>query len=117
MSWAPVVVCGTIVICFVTCRLYGDKNYSGPVRALTRWEAGAEIDLQSTLRMTNRSVSLRKDGSIVNASKTEPNGNVEPIVRTETATISPPVSDASVTPSRSNGFKMSVDGAPGLAPL
>jgi hypothetical protein len=27
----------------------GDKHYSGPIRALTKWETGVEIDLQSAL--------------------------------------------------------------------
>lgn len=27
----------------------GDKNYSGPIRALTKWQTGVEIDLQTTL--------------------------------------------------------------------
>ena len=35
-------------------RIKGSKHYSGPIRALTKWEAGVEIDLQSTLA-TSRS--------------------------------------------------------------
>lgn len=27
----------------------GNKNYSGPIRALTKWETGVEIDLSTTL--------------------------------------------------------------------
>jgi hypothetical protein len=130
-----VVVCGTILICVVTWWLYGDKvrgrrhsagatqvltsfllqNYSGPVRALTRWEAGAEIDLQSTLRTTNKSVSVRKQGSMMFASKMDPTDDVDPIVGTETATISPPVSDESVTRNASVAFRLSSERAAGVA--
>ncbi|KAL7419653.1 hypothetical protein Q5752_005567 [Cryptotrichosporon argae] len=49
ISWAPVALVGTAIICYITWRLYGDRNYSGPIRALTKWETGVEIDLQTTL--------------------------------------------------------------------
>ena len=32
----------------------GDKHYSGPIRALTKWETGVEIDIQSTLGPRSR---------------------------------------------------------------
>lgn len=28
----------------------GSSHYSGPIRSITKWSAGAEIDLQSTLK-------------------------------------------------------------------
>lgn len=41
----------------------GDKNYSGPIRALTKWETGVEIDLQTTLapRSGGADLSLGRD--------------------------------------------------------
>lgn len=50
VSWSPVVIIGTLVISVITWKTYGDKHYSGPIRALTKWETGMEIDLESTLQ-------------------------------------------------------------------
>nr|XP_019012267.1 uncharacterized protein I206_03113 [Kwoniella pini CBS 10737]OCF51048.1 hypothetical protein I206_03113 [Kwoniella pini CBS 10737] len=49
MSWSPVIIAGTILICFITWRSYGAKHYSGPIKAVTKWETGMEIDLTTTL--------------------------------------------------------------------
>nr|XP_018264501.1 amino acid/metabolite permease [Kwoniella dejecticola CBS 10117]OBR86659.1 amino acid/metabolite permease [Kwoniella dejecticola CBS 10117] len=49
MSWSPVIIAGTIILCFLTWRSYGAKHYSGPIKAVTKWETGMEIDLSTTL--------------------------------------------------------------------
>lgn len=49
ISWSPVVLVGTVMICYITWRTYGNKHYSGPIKAVTKWETGVEIDLQSAL--------------------------------------------------------------------
>ncbi|WWC87680.1 uncharacterized protein L201_002571 [Kwoniella dendrophila CBS 6074] len=49
MSWSPVIIVGTILICFVTWQSYGVRHYSGPIKAVTKWETGVEIDLSTTL--------------------------------------------------------------------
>lgn len=54
VSWTPVVVVGTLLISLVTWKLYGSRHYSGPIRALTKWEAGVELDLDSTLQMSTQ---------------------------------------------------------------
>lgn len=72
ISWSPVVMVGTGLMCLLTWKCYGtpcpahhlpllltlftgDKHYSGPIRSLTKWETGVEIDLQSTLGTRSRS--------------------------------------------------------------
>lgn len=50
ISWSPVIIAGTLLISFLTWKLYGARHYSGPIRALTKWEAGVELDLDSTLQ-------------------------------------------------------------------
>ena len=55
ISWSPVVLVGAGLISFGTWYFYGRKNYSGPIRALTKWETGVEIDLASTLNSRVRS--------------------------------------------------------------
>lgn len=50
ISWSPVIIAGTLFISFLTWRLYGASHYSGPIRALTKWETGVELDLDSTLQ-------------------------------------------------------------------
>ncbi|BEI89876.1 uncharacterized protein CcaverHIS019_0212380 [Cutaneotrichosporon cavernicola] len=54
ISWTPVVVAGTLLISLITWKLYGSRHYSGPIRALTKWEAGVELDLDSTLQMSTQ---------------------------------------------------------------
>ncbi|KIR53725.1 amino acid/metabolite permease [Cryptococcus gattii Ru294] len=49
MSWSPVIIAGTGVMCYVTWKCYGDKHFAGPIRAITKWESGMEIDLSTTL--------------------------------------------------------------------
>ncbi|OCF45080.1 amino acid/metabolite permease [Kwoniella heveanensis CBS 569] len=49
MSWSPVIIVGTMILCFITWKCYGDRHYSGPIRAVTKWETGVEIDLSSAL--------------------------------------------------------------------
>nr|XP_019004654.1 amino acid/metabolite permease [Kwoniella mangroviensis CBS 8507]OCF68115.1 amino acid/metabolite permease [Kwoniella mangroviensis CBS 8507] len=49
MSWSPIIIVGTILLCFVTWQSYGAKHYSGPIKAVTKWETGVEIDLSTTL--------------------------------------------------------------------
>nr|XP_019050170.1 amino acid/metabolite permease [Kwoniella bestiolae CBS 10118]OCF29100.1 amino acid/metabolite permease [Kwoniella bestiolae CBS 10118] len=49
MSWSPVIIVGTILLCFVTWKCYGARHYSGPIKAVTKWETGMEIDLSTTL--------------------------------------------------------------------
>lgn len=65
VSWTPVVVVGTLLITFLTWKLYGVRHYSGPIRALTKWETGVELDLDSTLQMSTQ----RAEAS---ASRSEP---------------------------------------------
>ncbi len=136
ISWSPVVVVGTLVLCFLTWKLFGEKvgrttfplcsvhspscssqNYSGPVRALTRWEAGAEIDLQTTLRTTNRSMS-KHNRDILDTSKAfGGDASMMPIVRTETAATSPPTTEDSLTPTPSEGSNYNRNRPPGeIAP-
>lgn len=54
ISWTPVVVVGTLLISLITWKLYGSRHYSGPIRALTKWETGVELDLDSTLQMSTQ---------------------------------------------------------------
>ncbi|OWZ59859.1 amino acid/metabolite permease [Cryptococcus neoformans c45] len=49
MSWSPVIIAGTGVMCYVTWKCYGDRHFAGPIRAITKWESGMEIDLSTTL--------------------------------------------------------------------
>ncbi|WVR03997.1 hypothetical protein IAU60_000996 [Kwoniella sp. DSM 27419] len=49
MSWSPVIIVGTCLLSFVTWKCYGDRHYSGPIRAVTKWETGVEIDLSTAL--------------------------------------------------------------------
>jgi len=44
----------TGVLTVVTWYAYGRKHYSGPIRAVTKWETGVEIDLASTLGPKSR---------------------------------------------------------------
>jgi len=44
----------TGVLTVVTWYAYGRKHYSGPIRAVTKWETGVEIDLASTLGPRSR---------------------------------------------------------------
>ena len=43
------VLASTGLLTVVSWYLYGRKHYSGPIRAVTKWETGVEIDLASTL--------------------------------------------------------------------
>lgn len=70
ISWTPVVLVGTVIICFITWKCYGarlspkcndrqlifpgNKHYSGPIRAVTKWETGVEIDIGTTLASRSR---------------------------------------------------------------
>ncbi|KAL1409532.1 hypothetical protein Q8F55_003516 [Vanrija albida] len=65
MSWQPVVITGMLLLCFITWKLYGAKHYSGPIRALTKWQTGVEIDLDSTLHASSNRAkdNSRSDGS------------------------------------------------------
>ncbi|KAI9638704.1 amino acid permease-domain-containing protein [Dioszegia hungarica] len=49
ISWGPVILVGTVAVCLLTWRFYGIKHYSGPIKAVTKWETGVEIDLQSAI--------------------------------------------------------------------
>ena len=62
-SWTPAVLLGTAGICFLTWRFYGDKHYSGPIRALTKWEAGMELDLQGALTSSKSKQQAFDDAS------------------------------------------------------
>jgi len=48
------VLASTGVLTVVTWYAYGRKHYSGPIRAVTKWETGVEIDLASTLGPKSR---------------------------------------------------------------
>lgn len=48
-SWSPLVLASTGLLTVVSWYAYGRKHYSGPIRAVTKWETGVEIDLASTL--------------------------------------------------------------------
>lgn len=54
VSWSPLVLASTGVLTVVSWYAYGRKNYSGPIRAVTKWETGVEIDLASTLGPKSR---------------------------------------------------------------
>ncbi|ODN80910.1 hypothetical protein L202_03035 [Cryptococcus amylolentus CBS 6039] len=60
MSWSPVIIVGTISMCYLTWKSYGDKHFAGPIRAITKWESGVEIDLGKTLASSRSKFS---DGS------------------------------------------------------
>ncbi|WVQ79073.1 hypothetical protein IAT38_001167 [Cryptococcus sp. DSM 104549] len=62
MSWSPVIIVGTCSICYLTWKLYGDSHFAGPIRALTKWESGVEIDLSTTLA-SSRSRQSHSAGS------------------------------------------------------
>ncbi|WRT65491.1 uncharacterized protein IL334_002434 [Kwoniella shivajii] len=49
MSWSPVIIVSTILVCLLTWYSYGVRHYSGPIKALTKWETGMAIDLSTTL--------------------------------------------------------------------
>jgi hypothetical protein len=53
-SYSMVVLIGTILVTLLTWRFYGSTRYSGPIRALTKWQTGVEIDIQSTLANRSR---------------------------------------------------------------
>ncbi|TYJ57720.1 hypothetical protein B9479_001574 [Cryptococcus floricola] len=65
MSWSPVIIVGTISMCYFTWKSYGDKHFAGPIRAITKWESGVEIDLGKTLASSRSKFSdgSRKGGS------------------------------------------------------
>lgn len=63
VSWSPVVIVCTLLISFCTWKLYGDSHYSGPIRALTKWETGVEIDLDTTLHSTRGAGAALSDPS------------------------------------------------------
>lgn len=44
----------TGILTVVSWYAYGRKHYSGPIRAVTKWETGVEIDLASTLGPKSR---------------------------------------------------------------
>jgi hypothetical protein len=70
LSWSPIITLAAIFLSFLTWKFYGgfsssggaavsgsigivcigSSHYSGPIRSITKWSAGAEIDLQSTLK-------------------------------------------------------------------
>lgn len=59
-SYSLPVLFGTLILSFVTWHIYGSKHYSGPIRALTKWETGVEIDLQSTLAERSRTSAMHQ---------------------------------------------------------
>ncbi|WVQ94478.1 hypothetical protein IAU59_001557 [Kwoniella sp. CBS 9459] len=83
MSWSPVIIVGTMLLCFITWKCYGDRHYSGPIRAVTKWETGVEIDLSSAL---NSSRSRPSAASPIYSPKADADalGLRPPIISTET---------------------------------
>ncbi|WWD16702.1 hypothetical protein CI109_101133 [Kwoniella shandongensis] len=61
MSWSPVIIVGTASFCYLTWKLYGDTHFAGPIRAVTKWESGVEIDLSSTLAASRSRHSAPSD--------------------------------------------------------
>ncbi|ORY27495.1 amino acid permease-domain-containing protein [Naematelia encephala] len=61
ISWGPIVMVGTGLLCLITWKLYGAKHYSGPIRAMTKWQTGVEIDLQSTLASRSKTSAPTSD--------------------------------------------------------
>ncbi|WVQ73758.1 hypothetical protein IAR50_003338 [Cryptococcus sp. DSM 104548] len=57
MSWSPVIIVGTASMCYLTWKSYGDKHFAGPIRAITKWESGVEIDLGTALASSRSKVS------------------------------------------------------------
>lgn len=53
----------TGVLTVVSWYAYGRKHYSGPIRAVTKWETGVEIDLASTLGPRSRPSAMTTDPS------------------------------------------------------
>jgi uncharacterized protein (DUF2235 family) len=74
----------------VTWYAYGRKHYSGPIRAVTKWETGVEIDLASTLgpksrasdntRPSNFDVEMDGQDDIDSKGGNDPNDQIEPTV-------------------------------------
>ncbi|KAH9822702.1 amino acid permease-domain-containing protein [Melampsora americana] len=44
-SWSPLVAVGVMIFAMVTWMIYGRLNYAGPVKSLTIWTAGQELEL------------------------------------------------------------------------
>jgi hypothetical protein len=83
------VLASTGVLTVVTWYAYGRKHYSGPIRAVTKWETGVEIDLASTLGPKSRpsehtrpsNFDIEMDGHDDQDQKGfDPNEQIEPTV-------------------------------------
>ena len=82
ISWSPVILVGTVLVCLITWKCYGKcsplrpscsvayatgvKHYSGPIRAVTKWETGIEIDLQSAIASQRSRPSNNRSSQRVN---------------------------------------------------
>ncbi|WVF66869.1 hypothetical protein IAT40_001612 [Kwoniella sp. CBS 6097] len=89
MSWSPVIIVGTMILCFITWKSYGDRHYSGPIRAVTKWETGVEIDLSSALNSSRSRPSAASPIYSPNANglhhhSFDPSGPRPPIMSAET---------------------------------
>jgi len=89
VSWSPVVLVGTCVVCFITWVCYGNEHYSGPIRALTKWETGVEIDLESTLGPKSKPSALTP--------AVEGNGGMDDTIDDSKLGITPYLSDIHAT--------------------
>lgn len=48
-SWSPLVLIGMIFISVVTWITYGQSNYAGPVKSITVWTVGQEVELPNKM--------------------------------------------------------------------
>ncbi|GAA5963162.1 hypothetical protein JCM8115_001040 [Rhodotorula mucilaginosa] len=48
VSYASAVLVGVLLLSSISWVVYGNRNYAGPIKTMTRWTIGAEVDLPST---------------------------------------------------------------------
>lgn len=72
ISWSPVIIAGTLLVSFATWKAYGASHYSGPIRALTKWETGVELDLDSTLGASTAGRKADADAEAEAAAEADP---------------------------------------------
>ncbi|GAA5984441.1 hypothetical protein JCM10908_003347 [Rhodotorula pacifica] len=48
VSYASAVLIGVLLLSSISWVVYGNRHYAGPIKTMTRWTIGAEVDLPST---------------------------------------------------------------------
>lgn len=96
ISTFPIVVVAMFAIMFVSWWIYGRRNYIGPVRALTKWSAGVDIDPNHLDSATGRADALK---SYIDEQKGK-NKSKSPVTSGDTRTPQTPVTaHRNLTPS------------------